>query len=106
MRRVFREGKLGAGNQAHSVRLPTAQFQGHHHIRNQKGMFKKESSKRAVLRAPAQVTKGLPQLLFQERSSFIAETVDYLPTSSLVIVIELGAGTLQKAVVVEELKTS
>src|SRR5438552_1919024 len=68
-------------------------------------MFKKYSANGTVLFVPRKFTKDCSKLLLQERCAFITQAIYEALRAALVVIVELRAGALQIAVVIEQLQS-
>jgi hypothetical protein len=67
-------------------------------------MFKKYSAHGTVLLAPMDLMKARAKFLFQQGCAFVAQTINYLSGSALMVVVELCSWPFQIAMVVKQLQ--
>jgi hypothetical protein len=89
-------GQLHFGEQ-YDFRNPAGQLQGYHDVGDQECVFQKDSANGPVLLAPT-------ASLLQEGCALASKSIHQMAGTALVVVVELGAGTLQIAVVEEQLQ--
>src|SRR5688500_12296698 len=83
-----RNWKIVGSHKANIDSSTAREFQSHHDIGNQEGMFKKEPTNRTILLTPADAAR-CANLGSQERCSFISETVNHVPGTSVSVVLDL-----------------
>src|SRR5712692_3878116 len=68
-------------------------------------MFEEHSSSGAVLLAPIALLKCDAKFLLQQRCALVPQTIYDMAGAAVVIVVELGARTFQKAVMVKQFQS-
>lgn len=101
---VFRD-KLSLGKQA-NLAFPACKLNRYHYVRHKERMLQEHPSDRTVFSIPKKASKVAIKLLLDEQSTFSSETVHEFARASLVIVFDLNAGPLQKAVMIQEFQAS
>ena len=84
--------------------LAAGEFNRHHDVGNQNGMFKVHPTNRSVLLTPTDLAKTRAGFEAENCRPFAAEAIDYMAGAGEVIPVELGTWTLKKAVVEEQLE--
>jgi len=92
------------GEKADMARLAAGKFNRHHHVGSQQRMFEKQPGDSAILHAPFQFPKFRSAFVFQERRSLVAQTINDVPRSALVVKINLGSWAFEVTVVVKQLQ--
>jgi len=71
-----------------AVMFSAGEFKGHHHVGNQKRMFKEHPANVVIFFAPR---TGDAKLSFQKFSTFVAQTIDHRACAAAFVVFKLGA---------------
>ena len=97
---------LLANEEPDAAGLSPSEFNGHHHVGNQKGMLKVNTADRPVLLLPTDWRKTGPKFVTENCCPFATQAIHDMAGAGEVIPVELGAGALKKVVVVKQLEAA
>lgn len=98
--------KLGFRHQPDSAIFSACEFKGHHYVRNQECVLKKQPSNGTVCFARTTTTSRASGFRPQNRGTLVSETVNNVTGTAAVVVINLCPWPFQKAMVIEQLQPS
>ncbi len=96
--------KLVFVEESDAVMFSAGEFEGHHHIGNQKRVFKEHPAYGTVFLIPRNRARNNAEFLVQKCPGLVAQTIYDMFTAALVVIVELGAWPFQIPMAVEELQ--